>query len=266
VGNQLTNGINSRVLDEGRITTINKRQRIDDDFICDSTPYFKMRRLNNQNLFRQYNSLKVHHKRWGNQFISLARLGNKDPIINQQAPFNISVSTCAWNNECGSRQTQQGEEASLRINNTKENLQSNHQAMEVINNRCVCSTSQPSTTNILEYSAGPLSSSNRCVSTTMVTKRDVPKSPVEANTACSTNNINTTTTASSTSDAVVTQPILVSHATETATPGLPNYHANEQEVVSSRMEITNQTRVSLGIEDITAQFLQNSIRPTTKKA
>jgi hypothetical protein len=65
---------------------------------------------------------------------------------------------------------------------------------------------------------------------------------------------------------VVVQLILVSHATETATPGLPNYHANEQEVVSSRMEIINQTRVSLGIEDITAQFLQDSIRPTTNKA
>lgn len=95
----------------------------------------------------------------------------------------------------------------------------------------------------------------------MTTKMDVPKSPVETNTACSTDNKSTTTTASSTNDAMVAQPILVPHATETATPGLPSYHANKQEVVSSRMETINQTRVSLGIEDITAQFLQDSIRP-----
>jgi thiol-disulfide isomerase/thioredoxin len=68
------------------------------------------------------------------------------------------------------------------------------------------------------------------------------------------------------SGGIATPPILVSHATEAATPGLPNYYANEQEAVSSRMKIINKTRVSLDIEDITAQFLQDSIRPTTKKA
>ncbi|CEG80112.1 hypothetical protein RMATCC62417_14493 [Rhizopus microsporus] len=69
-----------------------------------------------------------------------------------------------------------------------------------------------------------------------------------------------------TSNVMVPQPILVSHATETVTPGLPDYHTDELEMVSSRMEMINQTKVLFGIEDITAQFLQDSIRPATNKA
>lgn len=170
-----------RVLESGGETTINKRERIEDNFIFDSAPFKKMQKLNNNDLFRQQNSSKIYHQIRGNDVNSIARSSHTDPRYMQQLQHQCDISTYTRDFEHSGRQIEQTEKNVIRINSSKENVQLHMTPMGTTEDRRICSSSQLPTTNILGSISRSNSIRNRGNETNMVIKGDVSISTFEIN-------------------------------------------------------------------------------------
>ncbi|KAG1258167.1 hypothetical protein G6F68_008917 [Rhizopus microsporus] len=266
MGSQLKPDNSLRVLESGGETTIHKRARIEDDFICNSAPCKKMRRLNNKDLFRQQNSSKIHHKiRW-NDIDSITRSSHTDPRSMQQIQHQGDISTYPRDFEHSGRQIEQTKKTVIRINNSKKDVQLHTTPMGTTEDRRICSSSQPSVTNVLDSIPRSISISNRCNETNMVTKGDVSVSTLEVNSASVKENSGTEIEASSSNHSMVAQPILVSNDSKNETHSTSNNLEDQSEMVSSRLAIINNYRLQDGITEDTIRYLNQKTRQSTHKA
>ncbi|KAG1370610.1 hypothetical protein G6F61_011890 [Rhizopus arrhizus] len=101
--------------------------------------------------------------------------------------------------------------------------------MGITEDRRICSSSQPSVTNVLDSIPRSISISNRCNETNMVTKGDVSVSTLEVNSASVKENSGTEIEASSSNHSMVAQPILVSNDSKNEThPTSNNWKINQK--------------------------------------
>ncbi|KAG1043950.1 hypothetical protein G6F43_011537 [Rhizopus delemar] len=183
MGNQLGTDHSFRILEPGRENSFNKRTRAEDNFICDSAPRWKMRKLNNKNILGQQDRLK-------DLAIQIQELCNQ---------HNIKPT----------------EEAAIRINDSKKDVQF---------------APQPPAANVLDMVNRPSSFSCRCPATSMVTEGDVFISTLETDTLSTEKTSRTKGKAISSSDSIVAQPILVPDDPKDETPTATNYLENKPEM------------------------------------
>ncbi|KAG0738792.1 hypothetical protein G6F57_014159 [Rhizopus arrhizus] len=224
-----------------------------------------MLRLNNKDLFRQQNSSKIYHKiRW-NDVNSTARSSHTDPRSMQQLQHQGDISTYPREFEHSGRQIEQTEKTVIRINNSKENVQLNTTPMGTTEDRRICSSSQPSVTNILDSISRSNSISNRCNEADMVTKGDVFVSTLEVNSASVKENSGTEIEAISSNHSIVAESVLVSNDSKNETHLTSNNLEDQSEIVSSRLATINNYRLQDGITEDTIRYLNQKTRKSTHK-
>ncbi|KAG1639576.1 hypothetical protein G6F44_007697 [Rhizopus delemar] len=233
MGNQLGTDHSFRILEPGRENAFNKRTRAEDNFICDSAPRWKMRKLNNKNILGQQDRLK-------DLAIQIQELCNQ---------HNIKPT----------------EEAAIRINDSKKDVQLYTKKMGEAENRRLCSAPQPPAANVLDMVNRPSSFSCRCPATSMVTEGDVFISTLETDTLSTEKTSRTKGKAISSSDSIVAQPIPVPDDPKDETPTTTNHLENKPEMVSSRLAIINNSRLQDGLDEETVNFLNRKTRQSTQK-
>ncbi|KAG0926537.1 hypothetical protein G6F57_014767 [Rhizopus arrhizus] len=84
-------------------------------------------------------------------------------------PVQHTITMCPYpgNQQHQSRSIKQNAKTAIRMDIAKVNIQSNSTQVGSIDNRCIRTSPQSSSTEILEYQAGPSSNANRCFQTTM---------------------------------------------------------------------------------------------------
>ncbi|KAG1042355.1 hypothetical protein G6F43_011925 [Rhizopus delemar] len=230
MGNQLGTNHSFRILEPGRKNSLNKRTRAEDNFICDSAPCWKMRKLNNKNLLGQQDRLKVYDKIRGNNINDLAGPSDSNTRIMQPAQHQGNISTHPRDYEHSGRQIKPTKETAIRINDSEKNVQLYTEKMGETEDRRFCSAPQPPAASVLDMVNRPSSFSRRCPATSMVTEGDVFISTLETDTPSTEKTSRTKGKASSSSDSILAQPILVPDDPKDETPTTTNHLENKSEM------------------------------------
>ena len=192
LGNKLTNGHNIWVLDTRGSTTFNKRKRIEDDFVCNTTPRKRLCKLDDEDILRQHNSTEVHNKIRGNFIIDSTRHSNTNTEYLQQLQSS-SLPTRTRHTKHSSGQAEQNPETVVRIIDPKSNVQENQSTMGPTTSGRICGQTQPTTTNILVSELGPGGDSDRCLPARLENQRSLPLPTMEDDSTSITTNQKTTT-------------------------------------------------------------------------
>ncbi|KAG1166355.1 hypothetical protein G6F36_012975 [Rhizopus arrhizus] len=251
MGNQLGTDHSFRILEPGRENAFNKRTRAEDNFICDSAPRWKMRKLNNKNLLGQQDRLKVYDQIRGNNINDLAGPSNSNTRIMQPAQHQGNISTHSRGDGHSGRQIELTEETAIRINEFEKDVQLYTEKMAEAEDRRLCSAPQPPAAKALDIVNRPSSFSRRCPATSMITEGDVFISTLETDTPSTEKTSRTKGKASNSSDSIVAQPILVPDDPKDETPTTTNHLENQSEMVSSRLAIINNSRLQDGLDEET---------------
>jgi hypothetical protein len=111
----------------------------------------------------------------------------------------------------------------------------------------------------------PSSFSYRCPATSIVTEGDVFIPTLETDTPTTEETSRTKGKASSSSDSIIAQPILVPDDLKDETPTTANHLENKSEIVSSRLAIINNSRLQDGLDEEIIKILNQKTRQSTQK-
>jgi integrase len=126
----------------------------------------------------------------------------------------------------------------------------------------VCSTSQSTTSEILEPIARPTSGSNRRVCSTVAQEGSVPPSTVEINSESPTNPADTESERSDYGDSFLDNPILVSISDEDG-DGKTLAASDQQIHHLGRVEVITRAQEAAGLPEETIKFLRGKLRERT---
>ncbi|KAG1039332.1 hypothetical protein G6F43_012532 [Rhizopus delemar] len=172
---------NSWVLDRSRTININKRKRIADSMDCITTARRKISAKTHQDIFRQYDSHQVcDESRW-NSITDTTRFSTQDTSTSQPIPDKPTMHTYSRNQQHQSRSTEQDAQTTLRMELTEENISTDTTKVGTTLDRRICSSSQSSTTKVLEHTSGSYGSTDRRIQATMAGERLIPPPSVEIN-------------------------------------------------------------------------------------
>ncbi|KAG1142449.1 hypothetical protein G6F37_007617 [Rhizopus arrhizus] len=204
-----------------------------------------MHRFNNQDLFGQHHSLKY-----------TTNSGGTTSAVLQDLTYS----------KYGSQQTQKAQETSLRINDLKEDAQDHTTTMEVSENRCVCSETQQSTSSLLESSLRFRCSCKRCLPTETAEEEYVFTSTLET----APDGIEEDSTGKGKTDGIdysmVAEPILVVNGPTNETFSSSNPMEIQSQLELSRLEIINNFRKKIGLNENSIDFLTQQTRSSTRRA
>ncbi|KAG1617817.1 hypothetical protein G6F46_004388 [Rhizopus delemar] len=244
MGNQLGTDHSFRILEPGREISFNKCTRAEANFICDSAPCWKM----------------------GNNINDLAGPSNSNTRIMQPAQHQGNISTHSRGDGHSGRQIELTEETAIRINEFEKDVQLYTEKMGEAEDRRLCSAPQPPAAKALDIVNRPSSFSRRCPATSMITEGDVFISTLETDTPSTEKTSRTKGKASSSSDSIVAQPILVPDDPKDETPTTNNHLENKSEMVSSRLAIINNSRLQDGLDEETDNKEYSSIHLNTLRS
>ncbi|KAG1049828.1 hypothetical protein G6F43_007863 [Rhizopus delemar] len=167
---------------------------------------------------------------------------------------------------CNQHNIKPTEEAAIRINDPEKHVQLYTEKMGEAEDRRLCSAPQPPAANVLDIVNRPSSFSRRFPATSMVTEGDVFISTLETDTPSTEKTSRTKGKASSSSDSIVAQPILVPDDPKDETPTTTNHLENKSEMVSSRLAIINNSRLQDGLDEETDNKEYSSIHLNTLRS
>jgi hypothetical protein len=251
LGNQLAHDQHIRILDEGRDTTIHKRKRASNDFICPEMPWTKSRRLNLEDFFGQYYCNKIRDKSRRYQLTPTSRSSHRNSRRLQLSQYQSSIPTRTRYTKYRSRPSEPAKETIIRGYNSETIFSTNTAILGPNEDRRVRSETQSPAQTILEPKTRSISSSSRCISTAMVDEGNVSVPTLETNTTSNTEDKTAKIETSSVSDTVVAHTILVSSDSKDETPTATTNMENQQEMVSNRLAIINNYRQKHGIKSTT---------------
>lgn len=265
LGNILTTSNNIGILDERRNSTFNKRQRVEDDSFCFTTPCKIFRKLNDKDILGQYHGTQVHDKIERNVIVSSTRSGNSNTRIMQPIQPPTDISTYSRDREYKSGSIKSIKEITSRSSNSESIIQQDPTTMGTFTTGCICSEAQHPTTDILGTNSGSRSNCDRCVPTILENKGDLSISSMEINTKVIEEDQGATVDKSGIGDTPMAESILVSHNIEDETHPSTNSMESKRKWFLSRMVTIDDYRQKAGIEQSTRKFLHNKARQSTQK-
>ena len=183
----------------------------------------------------------------------------------QSSPTKGSLSSRSGNKEHGGRPPQPICSTNIRIVNSESIFQPSEEAMgKTVEDRCVCSIPQPSTTTILEPTARPVCTADRCISTRLAEKRFVHVPAVETDTTSIEEIEVRQDQRSNSGNSSVDDTVLVSHAPEDETTQSTHYVENKS-LEPDRMALVNKKRKDLGMTEDLIAHLNKANRDSTTR-
>ncbi|CEG78297.1 hypothetical protein RMATCC62417_12928 [Rhizopus microsporus] len=168
--------------------------------------------------------------------------------------------------ECSGELPQQKEETTVRMDPSKALLPNDSTTLGQNDDRRVCYQREQTTGEVLEFSTGSSSSSNRYFPSTMVKEGTIPSSSIEVNLESYKKITGRQGYKGSDGNTNMEQPILVANG-HTSEYRQTNKDPIEQDMAGDRMAIIRAYQANKGISDLIVEFLRESNWPSmlTKK-
>ncbi|KAG1061745.1 hypothetical protein G6F41_012014 [Rhizopus arrhizus] len=272
MGSNVGSHQHSRFMDTRGTVAIYQRPRAKNNFICSPASHAKISKEGHKNLHRQHHSVKICDE-IGRHFISnSSRNCGEHTRTVQLLPTQRKLSTHSRCPKHSSRQTQSPSSTEttsittlVRSQTYQEDIQPNTTTMGPTNNRCFCQQNEYTTSDILESSSGPSSSTTRCLSANLDQEGDVLIPTVEVHTSCYSHHSPTEDTGSSAHNSILDNTVLVSDANSDAA-GESTVDIQTQEMDHGRMAIVKRKKQeTLGLEDDDLTFVLQQHRKNTHK-
>jgi hypothetical protein len=265
LGDKLSVSNDIRILDTRGSSIINKRRRAEDDSLCYTTPCKKMRKLHDQDIFRQHDSAEIYNQIWEHSFRSTSRSSHSNTRIVQQVQHPADLSTYTRGQQHTSGYVEQNKKTPLRITNSEKDVQQDSTTMGPTTAGCVRSETQQTTSELLVTSLGSGSDSDRRLSAELEDKGTILVPAMAANPTCLETSEGAEIETSGIGDPVMAEPVLVPNDPEDETHRCTNNLETEQQMVFSRMAIIHNYRVANGLDGKTIQVLNKKIRTSTQR-
>lgn len=112
-----------RVLDDEREGRVNKRQRVESNSFCDSTPRSKRQKQDHAFIHRQYNSLEICQKTRRYLVHNPPKDSSRDSRTSPEMEYNGTLCTHSRDSECRCRQAIEADPSDLRAEDSKKFFQ-----------------------------------------------------------------------------------------------------------------------------------------------
>ncbi|KAG1033286.1 hypothetical protein G6F43_013595 [Rhizopus delemar] len=224
-----------------------------------------MRKLNNQDFFRQHDGVEVYNKFGGNGFSNTPRPSNSNIRFMPQVQHSTNLSAHPRGQQYTSRYVEQNQKTVLRVRNSEHHVQTRSKTMGSTLSGCIRSKTQQTTPAVLVTHIGSESKSNRCLPTGLEDRRIVPVPTMETDSTCLETNKGTEVETGSISNTIMAKPVLASNDSEDETHCTSNNLEIEQQIDISRMAVINNYRIAHGLNNTTLQFLNQKIRLSTQR-
>jgi site-specific recombinase XerD len=255
----------SWILDRKRKATLDQCQGADSDILCVTPPRKKLKGYRNQPTYGQHDSIEVCDEVGGNSFSNPTGFSSENSRLMQSSPTESSVSSRSGNKEYGGRPPQPNCSTNVRIINSKSLFQSSEETMgKTVEDRCVCSIPQPSTSTILEPTTRSVCTAERCVSTNLEEKRYIHVPTMEIDTTSLEKIEARRDQGSNSGNSSVDDTVLVSDAPEDETTQSTN-SMEDKPMEPDRMALVNKKRKDLGMTEDLINLLNKASRDSTTR-
>ncbi|KAG0847829.1 hypothetical protein G6F17_012182 [Rhizopus arrhizus] len=251
-----------RVLDPSRESNVNKRKRTTDSIDSPATSRRKISKQSHKDIFGQHDGNQIRDEGRRNSISDFTGFSSENPYNSQPVQNTITMCPYPGDQQHQSRSIKQNAKTAIRMDIAKVHIQSNSTQVGSIDDRCIRSSPQSSSTEILEYQAGPSSNANRCFQTTMAENRVVSTSTMEISSSSAENVQEAEGEGSDIGDSILANTILVPNDIENdkeKTTDIPNL----KNLAASRMEIIRQSMEKQNLDLTTINHLQHKHRKET---
>ncbi|KAG1453593.1 hypothetical protein G6F56_007530 [Rhizopus delemar] len=264
MGYNLPVGKYSRFLESRRKRTFNQCSETEDDPVCIETTQKRKQRKFNPTVQRQQNCHQICHKTRRNSVSNFTRIGSRNKGIDFGKQYPHTLSTYSGGREHQSRQPEQTGDSNIRTANSNTLVQGNLSALEGFDDRRLCSSSQPCTSDILEQTQRSICLSNRRISTNLAESRTVFKSAMETYFSNDTQVERRPSTVGSIGDTTVANTGMVANDITFGQIEADDFTENTSQFnMFNCMEVINHVRQQQGLSKKTSEILNLKNKPTT---